>query len=209
MSAVTAEDVREMIRRAGVPMLKRGQAISAPDDKSITKEPPRGQKEEQTEFISQKLISMLGLQVGNEVFAAYSYYGVAAWFQNVGLDGFAKYHEAQGADEINHAKKIYKHLIDAGAPLALPKIDAPLATYDSVEQACAAIVEHEKSVTASWRAIGEQALKDKDMATLDLANWFVKEQTEEETKAITLWQRVRIAQGGSGLLTIDADLKEG
>lgn len=201
--SIPTNDVSQILRDAGVPMLKTA-VVMAPDDKTITQKPKavvgRG-----TKFLSDDVTALLSLQVGNEIFAAYSYHGVAAWFELTGLQGFSKYHEKQGMDEIGHAKKIFKFMLEAGAEPNLPAISAPMVRYDSVEQTCQAIVDHEKSVTESWRKIGKQALEDQDMATLELSGWFLREQTEEEAAAITLLQRVKMA-GKSGIITVDAQL---
>lgn len=203
--SISTKDVSHILKSAGVPMLKAA-VVQAPDDKSITQKPKavvgRG-----TKFLSDEITEMLSQQVGNEVFASYSYHGVAAWFDITGLKGFSTYHEKQGKGEIEHAMKIFKHMLEAGAEPNLPAISAPLVRYDSVEQALQAIVDHEKSVTESWRKIGEQAMEDKDMATMGLAQWFMTEQLEEENSAITLLQRAKMA-GKQGIITVDAELSK-
>ena len=186
-------------------MLKTA-VVQAPDDKSIMQKPKavvgRG-----TKFLSDAITDLLSQQCGNECFAAYSYHGVAAWFDLIGLKGFCKYHEAQGNGEIGHAKKIFKFMLEAGAEPNLPAISAPLVRYDSVEQTLQAIVDHEKSVTESWRKIGKQAMTDEDMATMDLAQAFLVEQLEEENSAITLLQRAKMA-GKNGIIVVDAELSK-
>ncbi len=205
MSNINKSDMRSALERSGLPMLKV--AAEAPDDKSITTKPPKGESK-QTSFLSNEMIAALSLQIGNEVFAAYSYHGASYWFDKRGFDGFVKLMRAQGAGEIEHARKIFEHLVDANAPFQLPSIAAPFIDYADVEEAVKAILEHEKSVTASWRKIAALALKDKDAATLELASFFAKEQYEEEKTASTLYDRVRMAgKDGAGLLVIDADLK--
>lgn len=188
---------------SNVGLVKSAVTVEAsPKDKSVAKKPAKGATK-QTSFLSDELTAFLSQQVGNEAFAAYAYYGAAAWFGKRGLDGFKKMCEAQANDEIGHARKIFDHLVDANAPMVLPPVSAPFMNYESVEEVCKAIVEHEKSVTVSWRAIGDQAFSDKDMATMSLASWFLLEQIEEENKASALYDKVKMA-GPDGIITIDA-----
>ena len=206
MSNINRTDMRSALERSGLPMLKVA-VVQAPDDKSITQKPKPG-KTEQTMFFSDKLCDLLSQQAGNEVFAAYAYYGAVAWFHKKGLEGFAKHMESQGSGEIDHARKIFKHMSDANAPLVLPPIAAPFMQYESVEELCKAVLDHEKSVTKSWRDIGSQAIRDKDAATMSLSQFFLLEQIEEEDLASTMYDKVRAATP-DGILTIDAQLLKG
>jgi len=210
MSKLSNAEVQELLRRSGVPMLKSAAVavVASPEDKSITQKPKNPAANKQSTFLSDEIVSLLSQQVGNESFAAYSYFGGAAWFGKRGLDGFKKMCETQAMDEIGHARKVFNHLVDANAPLTLPPIVAPFMEYQDVKEVCSAILDHEKSVTKSWRAIGDKALEDKDMATMSLAQWFITEQIEEENKASALYDRVKMAKD-AGILIIDSDLKKG
>jgi ferritin len=202
-------DVQAALARAGVPMLKTAAVVPAPDSPEAAKS-PKGKAPKQTELIPDKLQDLLNQQIGNEVFASYAYHAIASWFQSKGLDGFAAYCEKQGTDEVGHAKKIYKFLLDAGVQVELPPIKSPMMKYDEigVGGAVHAILEHEKSVTASWREIGALVMKSANAAAMDLVSRFMTEQLEEESKVYALYQKVSIASEGTGILLIDAELKK-
>jgi len=184
------------------------EVTEAPAAPAGGRDPAPERPQAQSKVISDDLLTMLSQQVGNESYACYDYYGAAGWFKLKGLDGFAKWCESQAAGEIAHARKVYDHIILAGSPAALPAITQARPAYDSIQSACEAILAREMAVTADWRAICKQALKDADGASLGLATWFLTEQLEEENAAATLLDRVRMAGGeGPGILVIDADLK--
>jgi ferritin len=164
----------------------------------------------QTEFLSDEMQEMLNDQVAYEMYSAYLYYMVAAWSMSKGLAGFSSWFERQGDDEIQHAMKIYKYLVDTGSDVTLPAIPSPgeeVGDMETMEDATRAVLDHEMSVTKRWQRIGELAKSEPNLATQELAQWFMTEQVEEEDGAVTLHQKVQLADSGAGLLLIDSDLK--
>ena len=163
---------------------------------------------EQTKIVSDAAVALLTTQIGHEMFAHYEYTAISSWFACKGLDGFACWASKQACDEVGHAKKVLNFLIELDINPTLPAIEAATAQFESVAKAVAAIMLREKGVTANWRAIGVQALTDQDMATLELSQWFIKEQMEEENLVKTILQRIEIAGEGSGIIVLDIELQE-
>lgn len=163
---------------------------------------------EQTRFVSPEMNELLNKQVGIEFFSAYLYFIAGAWFQSKGLVGFQAWMDRQGHDEIEHACKVFKYLVDTGSTVDLPAIPAPKVNFLSVADATRAILDHEMAVTRQWKLIGEVAKNEPNLATQELASWFMTEQVEEEDGAVTLHQKVQLADSGSGILMVDNDLKE-
>jgi ferritin len=163
----------------------------------------------QTDFISEKLEGLLNDQVSYEMYSAYLYFMVAAWCQSKGLTGFERWFKKQGDDEIVHAMKVYKHLVDTGSSVTLPAIPSPVGVvkFATMADATRAVLDHEMTVTKKWQVIGEMVKKESNLATQNLAQWFAVEQVEEEDAAVTLHQKVQLAEGGAGLLVIDAELR--
>jgi ferritin len=151
---------------------------------------------------------LLNSQVGNELYAAYRYFALSAACQAKGLEGFAGRLMEQGNGEIAHMMKVYSYLVSTGANMVLPAIEAPVvdSSMDMLSMT-RAILDQEMSVTAEWSAISKLAKAQDNAATQKLAQEFMAEQIEEENTALTLHQRVKLADSGSGILTIDADLK--
>lgn len=163
----------------------------------------------QTKFLSEEVKAMLNDQVGFEMYSAYVYFMLSAWSKSKGLEGFAKWFKGQGDDEIGHAMRIYNYLVDTGSDVQLPAIASPMAlgTFGNMREAMRAALDHEMKVTKRWQIIGEASKREANLATQELAQWFAREQIEEEDKAVTLYQRVQLADTGAGLLIIDHELK--
>lgn len=164
--------------------------------------------DEQTKFVSEEMAALLNQQVANEMYAAYLYFMVAAWSETKGLTGFAKHFKTQGNDEIAHAMKVYGYLVATNTDVTLPAIPSPesLAKFSEMQEATRAVADQEMKVTADWKQIGELAKGEPNLATQELAQWFMTEQVEEENKSIALHQKVQLADTGSGILLLDAEL---
>ena len=168
-----------------------------------------GADEKQTRFLSEEMNKMLNEQISFEMFSAYLYFMISAWSQSKGLTGFQAHFDKQGHGEIGHAMKIYKYLVDTGAKVDLPAIPSPtgLIKSSNMQEACRAALDHEMVVTDRWTKIGNKAKTENSIVTIELAQWFLTEQIEEEDLSLTLLQKVEMADNGAGLLIIDAGLK--
>ena len=187
---------------------KQAADMVEPQEPSPTPNPqPDAQQPTPTSFLSIDTAALLAKQIGNEIYSAYAYYAVAGWFKNQGLDGFKKWADGQAAGEIEHFKKIYDYLLEAGQEFAMPAIQGPVPDFSTVENALKSVLALEKAVTNDWRQIYKATVADVDGATGQLAMLFLLEQQEEEDKAYTLLQRVlRAGPDGNGILTIDHSL---
>jgi len=163
---------------------------------------------EPTKFLSDEITDLLVKQVGHELFAFYEYTAIAVWFENQGLGGFAAMAKKQACDETQHMMKVLNYLVEVGVEMTLPPIPEAPAMATDVAGAIDAILNREKSVTQNWRDIAKQSMSDTDVATLQLAQWFMVEQQEEESKIVKLAQRVAMADTTTGILVIDGQLTE-
>ena len=162
----------------------------------------------QTRFLSPDMEKALNEQVGYELYSAYLYFAVSAWFNARGLAGFAAWMNRQGQDEIGHSRKVLNYLVDSGSNVAMPPVQAPMVNFNSVLEATKAVLDHEISVTHRWQVIGEISKGESNAATCKLVQDFMTEQIEEEDQAVNLYQRVQMADTGSGVLILDMELKE-
>lgn len=163
----------------------------------------------QTDFVEDDMEGLLNRQVGSEFYSAYLYYMVAAVFQSKGLVGFQNWMEHQGDGEIDHAMKVYKYLVDTGSTVVPPMIPGPdISSEMDVAELTRFVLDHEMGVTQDWKRIGKLAKQQDNPATCKLVQEFMDEQIEEEDAALTLHQRVQLADSGSGILLVDNDLKD-
>jgi ferritin len=161
---------------------------------------------EQSKFITDAVEQMLCQQIGNELFAFYEYTAACAWFKGQGFDGFGAWASTQAAQEQDHMQKILDFLVELGATPDLPQITGVSASFPSIKDAVAGIFEREKAVTKNWRIIAKEAIAVSDAATLDLAQWFVREQMEEEDLVKKIHSKLIAAGDGAGVLVLDGQL---
>ena len=68
--------------------------------------------------------------------------------------------------------------------------------------------EREKFITQSINDLADVALEEKDHATMNMLNWFIDEQVEEEANTSEIVDRLKlIADSKSGLFMMDNELK--
>ena len=114
----------------------------------------------------------------------------------------AKHHE-----EMAHAHKIYRYLIDQDAGVDLARVDAPPSDVGGAVNMFELTLEHERGVTSAINDIVDCALSEKDHATNVFFQWFVTEQIEEEATVKDIIGRLRLfGDQGQALLLIDNEL---
>ena len=158
---------------------------------------------------SKELIAAFNDQVALEFTAAFSYLSLAAWFDAANLPGFANWMERQYEEEIEHALKFRRYLLDRGQRVELKDIPAPPAGFASPLAAAEHALAGEESVTTAIHAIYGRAVEEQDYSCMPLLQWFMDEQVEEEAAVGLLVERVRMAGDNSAaLLMLDRELAE-
>ena len=130
--------------------------------------------------LSNKLEKVLNDQINLEFSSAYAYLGMAAYFDCTPFSGFAKWMQVQSSEEIGHANRFFKYIVERGGKVTLRAIPEPKGDYKSPLEAFKVSLGHEQKVSASICAIYELATAEKDYATLSFLKWFLDEQVEEE-----------------------------
>lgn len=156
---------------------------------------------------SEKMLQALNEQIQKEFSSSYIYMAMEAWFAENNLDGFSNYFRIQALEEKDHAYKIFDYVNRLGGKVTLEEIPKPKSDYADVAEVVAAALEHEKFITASINKLMDQAVKEKDHATISFLNWFIDEQMEEEENALKVLNYVNMLGGDSrGLFMIDMEL---
>ncbi|MFW5787861.1 MAG: ferritin-like domain-containing protein, partial [Halanaerobiales bacterium] len=58
-------------------------------------------------MLSKKLQDQLNNQINAELYSAYLYQSMGAYFESIDLDGFAHWMDLQTQEELMHSRKIY------------------------------------------------------------------------------------------------------
>lgn len=134
-------------------------------------------------MLNKKVADAINEQINKELYSAYLYLEMANYYHAQGLGGFGHYFEVQAQEERDHAMYFRAYLLHRNAPVVSKQIDTPKADYNSLREPLVEQLTHEQFVTRSIEDILELALEEKDYATQEFLQWFIKEQAEEESNA--------------------------
>lgn len=134
-------------------------------------------------MFNQKVSALLNEQINKEFYSAYLYLDMSNYFERRGLNGFANWYRIQAQEERDHAMLFYQYMQNNDLVVTLDAIAKPDKVFNCDMDVLQAGLAHEQLVTASINNIYEAAYAVKDFRTMQLLDWFVKEQGEEETNA--------------------------
>jgi ferritin len=158
-------------------------------------------------MLSKKMATELNDQINAEMFSAYLYLQMAAWFESQNLKGMANWMEVQTQEEMVHAMKFFKFIQSRGGEVSLKQIKAPTQTWDSPLAAFEAALKHEQYITGRIHKLMDLAIEKKDHPSRSLLQWFVDEQVEEEENATDNVQNTKMVQDSQqGLYMLDKEM---
>lgn len=143
-------------------------------------------------MLSKTMEEALNRQVNREFYSAYLYLAMSAYFESAGMKGFAQWMRVQAKEERVHGEKIYDYILARGGTIALGAIEAPKAKWTSAGNVFEEVVSHEQKVTGMIHALVDLAIKEKDHASFEMLQWFVREQVEEEASAGDVLNQIKI-----------------
>jgi ferritin len=160
-------------------------------------------------MISKKMQDALNKQVNAELYSAYLYLSMAAYFESSNLPGFANWMRIQTQEETAHAMKIYDYICERGGRVTLKAIEAPPADWKSPLAVFEAVLKHEQKVTGMINELVNLAIAGKDHAAQIFLQWFVSEQVEEEKSADEVLQKLKLTKSMPGALyMLDKELSQ-
>lgn len=148
--------------------------------------------------INKKVEEVLNRQVNAELWSAYLYLSMASWSESRGFKGFANWMMVQFHEETSHALKIKDFVISRSGEIKLEPIAAVKTSWDSLLDMFEDTYEHECKVSELISACYETALAEKDYATSTMLQWFISEQTEEESNCLEIIDVLKITGERSG-----------
>jgi len=158
-------------------------------------------------MLTEKVKKALNDQVNAEMYSAYLYLAMSAYFDSIDLPGFAKWMKMQAQEEMIHTMKMYDYVIERGGRVLLGAIEAPPSEWDGPLDAFKATLEHEQKVTGLINNLVNIAISESDHATNIFLQWFVSEQVEEESNVTAVLQQLKMVGGqGQGLFMMDREL---
>jgi ferritin len=108
--------------------------------------------------------------------------------------------------------KLLEYILKRGAEVKVNAIPAPPEDPVSINNCFEKVFEHEVDNTKAVYTLVKMSLDEEDWATWNFMQWFVKEQIEEETLAMNLLDKMKIAGGekisSNDLYSLDRDLEK-
>jgi len=160
-------------------------------------------------MISKRMEEAINKQINAEIYSAYLYLSMEAYFNSVNLKGFANWMNVQVQEELSHARIFFDYLNERGGRAELFTIEVPPKEWKSPLDAFEATYRHEQKVTALINNLMSIAVEEKDYATMNKLQWFVDEQVEEEGNDVKIIEELKlVGERGNGLFMLDRELSQ-
>jgi ferritin len=157
--------------------------------------------------ISKKLEDAINDQINAEIYSAYLYLSMAAYFDSINLGGFSNWMKVQYEEEMFHAMKFYNFIDERGGRVLMKPIAGPETNWESPLAVYQHTYEHECEVSARINKLMDLAIEENDHMARELLHWFIAEQVEEESSADKIVNELKlVGDNGQGLLMIDREL---
>jgi ferritin len=164
-----------------------------------------------TNRLSETLRTALNEQMTKEAYASQIYLSYGSWAASKGYDGISNFLFRHANEERTHMMKILEYILERGAKVNVEAIAAPPPDPKNVQDCFEKTFGHEVDNTNGVYKIVKMSHDEGDWATWNFMQWFVKEQTEEETMVMNMLDKLKIAGGenasGESLYSLDRDMK--
>ena len=128
----------------------------------------------------------LNTQMTKEAWASQIYLSYGSWASAKGYGGISNFLFRHANEERNHMMKILEYILQRGAEVKIEAIPAPPKQPTSVQDCFEGVFKQEVDNTKGIYKLVKLSFDEEDWATWNFMQWFVKEQTEEETLALNL-----------------------
>ena len=158
-------------------------------------------------MLSKKMETAFNKQINAELYSGYLYLSMSSYFNSLNLEGFATWMKVQALEEQYHGMKKYNFVQERGGRVILDTIEKPATEWESPIAAVEGVLAHERKVTGLINDLVDLAMEERDHASNNFLQWFVKEQVEEEATADDVLQKLKLAGGaGQGLFLMDQEM---
>lgn len=158
-------------------------------------------------MLTQTMENAFNVQINREFYSKYLYLSMAAYFQEVGLSGFANWMRVQVEEENAHAMAMFDYVLSRGGKVVLKEIEKPQHTWNNALDVFESTLAHETQVTAWINELAEVSEKEKDRASTAYLQWFINEQVEEEANSTEIIAKLKLINlNGDALFSMDKDL---
>ncbi len=133
-----------------------------------------------TKRISDQMEQLLNAQMMREAFQAQVYLSYGSWAEVNSFNGIATFLYGHSEEERVHMFKFLKYINERGGSAKIEALAAAPAHPKDIGECLNRIMEHEVENSARIYEIVNLAHEERDWATFNFGQYFVKEQIEEE-----------------------------
>lgn len=157
--------------------------------------------------INSKVEEILNKQINAEFWSAYLYLSMSAWCDQQGLKGCANWMRVQFQEETSHALKFYDYVLTRSGNVKLEPIEKVDQEWNSMLHVFEETYKHECLVTELIHKCYDVALAERDHATTSMLQWFIDEQTEEESSVLDIIDQIKLlGEKSGGIYHLDKEL---
>jgi ferritin len=138
-----------------------------------------------------RFVDQLNVQIGNEFAAHQQYVAIAVYFDALTMPRLASFFYRQAVEEREHAMMMVQYLIDADERVTIPGVASPVTQFGTLEEPIGLALEQERRVTEQINELTGIARDERDFASDQFMQWFIKEQVEEVSTMSDLLTVVR------------------
>lgn len=161
-------------------------------------------------FISKKIEDLINFRILEEEKSSRLYLAMAKWLRFNGYEGAAKLWEKYSEEELIHTNWAYTYLEDLDIKPIVPSLPEPKCEYASLSEICKLSYDHELLVTKQCNDLAKASQEEGDFMTLQLAQKYLAEQTEEIMRQTHWLNRIELLGGESitndGLYLLDKEM---
>ena len=125
-------------------------------------------------MLNERMNAALNEQVNAEMYSAYLYLSMQAYFQKLNLNGFVNWMNIQIQEEMAHARGLYDYIQERDGEIILDAIKKPDQTWNSPLEVFEAVLKHEQLVTSLINKLADVADETKDRAAALFLQWYIK-----------------------------------
>lgn len=148
-----------------------------------------------TKRLSAAMEKALSDQMNVEDLQSRVYYALGIWATDQGYGGIGNYLFRHAQEERDHAVKFMQYVLNRGGKPTIEALPKPGKDPKNLKECFESVYKHEVDNTEKIYALVNMAHEEKDWATFNFLQWFVREQIEEETLAMDLLDKFEISGG--------------
>lgn len=158
-------------------------------------------------MLKESVLNKLNNQLNGELYSAYLYYAMTAYFESINLKGFSNWMRIQAQEELAHTHRIFAYINNKGERAKFEAVPEPPQDWSSPLECMEDTYKHECDISERINECVSLALKENDHSTNTMMQWFVAEQVEEESTVDDIVQKLKlIADNPSGLYMLDNEM---